>query len=120
MSKACKCCNHQTKKIFTDNYVVIFECTNCKTLVIEHLKKIEKDFNKDYYSNEFYNRKFLEKSLLSTRKRQSLKILKVISKLTRKNTPLMDYGFGRGVFLKEAQKFGYKKLIGIESSKKAI
>ena len=80
MQTICKCCNYQTKKIFFDKFVVIFECTNCKSLIIEHLKENEKDIDKDYYSNKFYNQNNLEKSLLSTRKRQSLKILNTISK----------------------------------------
>ena len=120
MQTICKCCNYQTKKIFFDNYVAIFECIKCKSLIIEHFKENEKDINNDYYSNKFYNQTHLEKSLLSTRKRQSLKILNIISKITRKKIQLIDYGFGKGVFLKEAFKFGYRKLIGIESSQKAI
>ena len=116
----CRCCSHQTKRIFCDRFVIINECIKCKTLLIDHLNLDDQDIGKDYYSNQFYNQTLLEKSLLSTRKRQSLKILRIISKFTYKKAPLIDFGFGRGVFLKEAYKFGFHKLVGIESSKKAI
>ena len=116
----CRCCSHQTKRIFCDRFVIINECIKCKTLLIDHLNIDDKDIDKDYYSNHFYNQSLLEKSLLSTRKRQSLKILRIISKFTNKKAPLIDFGFGRGAFLKEAYKFGFHKLVGIESSKKAI
>ena len=46
------------------------------------------------------------------------KILEIISKFTKKDEELIDFGFGRGIFLKEANKFGYQ--LGIESSKKAV
>lgn len=120
MSKICKCCNQETKKSYRDKLVEIHECVNCRTLMIDHLHIKSKAIEEDYYSNKFYNQRFLEKSLISTRKRQSLKILKIISKLTKKDSQLIDFGFGRGVFLKEAYEFGYQKLIGIESSKKAL
>ena len=88
--------------------------------MIEHLI-IKGEFkDEDYYSNKFYNQKLLKKSLKSTRKRQSQKILEIISKFTKKDEELIDFGFGRGIFLKEANKFGYQKLVGIESSKKAL
>ena len=120
MYKICKCCDHQTKKIFSDKFLEIYECINCRSLMINHLLIKRKDIDKDYYSNKFYNQSSLEKSLISTRKRQSLKALEMISKFTQKDSELIDFGFGRGAFLKEAYKFGYQKLIGIESSQKAL
>lgn len=120
MLETCKCCKQKTKKIFCDKFVEISECINCRTLMIDHLLIKGKEIEDDYYSNKFYNQKLLEKSLISTRKRQSLKILEIISKFTKKDAELIDFGFGRGVFLKEAYKFGYRNLIGIESSKKAL
>lgn len=52
--------------------------------MIDHLGIKGKYVDEDYYSNKFYNQKFLEKSLVLTRKRQSLKILGIISKFTKK------------------------------------
>ena len=120
MLEICKCCNHQMKEILTDQSVLIFECNSCKSLTIDHLniKKINKQ--KDYYSNKFYNQNSLEKSLLSTRKRQALKILARLSNLSNQDTELIDYGCGKGIFLKEASLLGYKKLVGVESSKKSL
>lgn len=121
MSKSCRCCNNKIKTIFTDEFVLISECLKCKTLEISHLKIKNEDKKKDYYSKEFfYNKDTLERSLLLTRKRQALKILKRISNISSKNIQLIDYGCGKGVFLKEAHKFSYKSLVGVESSKKAI
>ena len=111
---------HPIKKIFRDDFALVYECINCKTLTIEHLNIDKKETIKDYYSNEFYNQITLENSLLSTRKRQALRILDFISKISKKNLELIDYGCGKGVFLKEAHKLGYKKLIGVESSIKSI
>ena len=120
MTEVCRCCMHPTKKIFRDDFALVYECINCKTLTIEHLNIDKKETVKDYYSNEFYNQITLENSLLSTRKRQALRILDFISKISKKNLELIDYGCGKGVFLKEAHKLGYKKLIGVESSIKSI
>ena len=76
MSKTCKCCHQQTKKIFCDKLVEISECINCRTLMIEHLI-IKGEFkDEDYYLNKFYNQKLLKKSLKSTRKRQCKRFLK--------------------------------------------
>ena len=84
MSKTCSCCDQQTKKIFCDKLVQISECINCRTLIIDHLVIKDSDVEDDYYSNKFYNQKLLENSLISTRRRQSLKILEIISKFTKK------------------------------------
>ena len=120
MTEVCRCCMHPIKKIFRDDFALVYECINCKTLAIEHLYIDKKETIKDYYSNDYYNQILLENSLLSTRKRQALRILDFISKISKKNLELIDYGCGKGVFLKEANKLGYKKLIGVESSIKSI
>lgn len=120
MPEICKCCNYKMKEIFTDKFVLIFECNSCKSLTIDHVKIKKFDIQKDYYSNKFYNQNSLEKSLLSSRKRQALKILEKLSSLSNKNAEIIDYGCGKGIFLKEAYNMGYKKLVGVESSKKSI
>ena len=120
MSEICKCCNYQMKEIFSDQCVLIFECTNCKSLAINHLNIKKEDIQKEYYSNDYYSQKCLEKSLLSSRKRQALKILEKLSKISNQDTEIIDYGCGKGIFLKEAYNFGYKNLIGVESSNKSI
>ena len=47
MYKICKCCDHQTKKIFSDKFLEIYECINCRSLMINHLLIKRKDIDKD-------------------------------------------------------------------------
>ena len=114
------CCKNILNLKYKDNSVEIFECNYCSSLKIDHKKLSNDDINRDYYLNKFYDQKELKKSIQITRKRQASKIIKLVSKFVTKKSIIIDYGCGRGVFLREALGKGYEKLIGVESSEKAI
>ena len=112
----CICCSSKKNIFFKDKKLLIYECSKCKTISVIHLKINKTLLKKDYYENEFYLQKYLSLSLENTRKRQALKLLKFLRTKVKKDQLIIDYGCGKGVFLKKAKELGYKNLLGVESS----
>lgn len=107
--------------LYRDSNVSLEECTQCGTIQIAHCSPKERDHTKhDDWADRFYLEDKRLSSLLQTRRRQARKILKQLNRLADKDSLLVDYGFGLGIFLQEASRSGFSNLSGIETSRIAL
>lgn len=108
----CKSTKLNNKTIFYKKHKLLI-CKNCGFVFMEIIPDTQTLIN--YYANYSYQ---VEKEIPAATRISYNKLLDKLEKY-RKNNILIDYGCGRGWFLKEAQKRGWN-VIGIEISEKAI
>ncbi len=93
----------------------ILECSNCNFLYVYPIPS-KRQLNKFYKTFDYQNEKTAEPII----RKDAIKSLKKIEKHSRRGkNSLLDIGCGRGYFLDEARKLGWK-VSGIDYSKKII
>lgn len=103
--------------LFKKNTLNYVKCNNCGTIYInprEHLNKIQKIYNKDYFKSTHYYLDYLaeEKNI----RKLSKEILSELKGINQNNKNILEVGCATGFFLSEAKKRGYN-VEGIEISK---
>lgn len=118
----CVCCEGVvgSAPVFSDHLVTLRKCNTCRTILVEHKRVLNRVSVEDDWADPFYQNSPRLASLISTRKRQALLILRKLSKLCSPKSIVLDYGCGLGVFLGQAIKSGWQYVIGVDISRIAL
>lgn len=112
----CWVCSGSKRVWLEDSLVRVEVCRACGHLFIEHLPARATEKAQDYHAECGLDS--LLQSLFATRERQAHAIVNVLRRLGVHDR-LLDYGCGRGIFLKVASVEGFLELAGADNSKLA-
>jgi len=106
---------HKTGRMFK-----MVKCRNCGLVYLN--PRVKKEFIKAYYPGDYYrvNISDPEEVLKTSYEKEKLVLMKKFSLMDNKEKSLLDIGCGKGEFLENLKRYGWKNLRGVEFDRDCV